>query len=60
MNTDAEIKKAFADYRRTQFGGWPWPEEAVVFPRDKKRFSLLDGVEVMADDAKAAASKDEL
>ena len=49
MNTDAEIQQAFADYRRTQFGGWPWPTDAVVFPRDKGRFALkvgLDGTKV--------------
>lgn len=45
MNTREEIQQTFADYRRTQFGGWPWDEDAVVFPRSKGRFSLLDGVE---------------
>ncbi len=45
MNTDAEIEQAFNDYRRTQFGGWPWPEDAVVFPREKGRFALQSGVE---------------
>jgi hypothetical protein len=39
MNTRAEIMQAFADYQRTQFGGWPWPEDAMVFPRDQGRFA---------------------
>jgi hypothetical protein len=39
MNTQAEIAQAFADYRRTQFGGWPWEDDAVVFPRDQGRFA---------------------
>lgn len=45
MNSDAEIQQAFADYRKTQFGGWPWPEDAVVFPRSKGRFSKQNNVE---------------
>jgi quercetin 2,3-dioxygenase len=39
MNTRPELEQAFADYRRTQFGGWPYPENAPVFPRDAGRFA---------------------
>ena len=40
MNTQAEIQQAFADYRRTEFGGWPWDRPDPVHPRDKGRFAL--------------------
>ena len=39
MNTQAEIRQAFVDYQRTQFGGWPWPSEAPVHGRDEGRFA---------------------
>jgi redox-sensitive bicupin YhaK (pirin superfamily) len=39
MNTRAELEQAFADYRRTQFGGWPFKDNAPVFPRDAGRFA---------------------
>ena len=39
MNTQAEIHQAFADYRRTEFGGWPWGASDPVHPRDKGRFA---------------------
>lgn len=45
MNTAQEIQQAFADYRRTQFGGWPWPQDAMVFPATKGRFTLQNGKE---------------
>src|SRR5205085_12616312 len=37
MNTRAEIQQAVADYQRTQFGGWPWPEDDPVQPRTAGR-----------------------
>ncbi len=39
MNTPAEIHQAIADYRKTQFGGWPWERYDNVHPREKGRFA---------------------
>ena len=43
MNTQAEIAQAMQDYRRTQFGGWPWADAAPVHPRDAARFAQRPG-----------------
>lgn len=46
MNTRAEIQQAMDDYRRTSFGGWPWPNDSQVHPRTRGRFALhRDGTE---------------
>jgi len=39
MNTRSELEQAFAEYRSTQFGGWPWPADAPVHPRAQGRFA---------------------
>ena len=38
MNSRQEIQEAFADYQRTQFGGWPWPKYEQTHG-DKGRFA---------------------
>jgi quercetin 2,3-dioxygenase len=44
MNTRAEIQKAFEDYQRTRFGGWPWPADDPVHAPDAGRFAKhIDG-----------------
>ena len=39
MNSRQEIADTFAEYQRTQFGGWPWKRDDPVHPRDAGRFA---------------------
>jgi redox-sensitive bicupin YhaK (pirin superfamily) len=40
MNTQAELRQAYADYQRTRFGGWPWGDDDPTHPRAEGRFAL--------------------
>lgn len=40
MNTTAEIQQAIVDYRRTEYGGWPWPGDGPVHERGDGRFAV--------------------
>lgn len=46
MNSREEIQQAFDDFRKTQFGGWPWKRYDNVHSKDKGRFAkYADGTE---------------
>jgi redox-sensitive bicupin YhaK (pirin superfamily) len=43
MNTADEIRQTMLDFRRTQFGGWPWTSDGPVHPREEGRFAVHVG-----------------
>jgi redox-sensitive bicupin YhaK (pirin superfamily) len=50
MNNMAEIEQAFSDYRKTRFGGWPWPRTDMVHGKEAVRFARFDnGDEIIKD-----------
>lgn len=46
MNSQEEIRTAFLDFQRSQFGGWPWDRPDPVHIRSDGRFArYIDGTE---------------
>ena len=46
MNTTSEIQQAFTNFRKTQFGGWPWRRDDNVHSTKMGRFAKYsDGLE---------------
>ncbi|CAK9056907.1 unnamed protein product [Durusdinium trenchii] len=39
-NSREDIAKAFKDYQESEFGGWPWPSDALAHERSQQRFAL--------------------
>jgi redox-sensitive bicupin YhaK (pirin superfamily) len=39
LNSAEEIQLAYSDYRKTQFGGWPWKRNDNVHSRETGRFA---------------------
>lgn len=40
MNSSEDLTQAVEDYRRTQFGGWPWTRSDPVHARSDGRFAI--------------------
>ena len=54
MNSAEELRQAVDDYRRTEFGGWPWSRPDPVHARSEGRFALHADGKVEHRDMKPA------
>ena len=44
MNEREELVEAFREYQLTQFGDWPWVNDAPVHAKERGRFAIhIDG-----------------
>jgi len=49
-NSKGEIEETMSEYRRTQFGGWPWSSSEPVHDKDNGRFAkFADGTEIIKE-----------
>ncbi|MFQ3213192.1 MAG: redox-sensitive bicupin YhaK (pirin superfamily) [Marivirga sp.] len=50
VNNHAEINETIEAFRKTQFGGWPWPSYEHTHDKSRGRFAIFaDGKEVIKD-----------
>lgn len=55
MNSQQEIRQAMMDYQACGFGGWPWPDDGPVHPREAGRFARYpDGTVITPEVSEAA------
>ncbi|MFD0861380.1 pirin family protein [Sungkyunkwania multivorans] len=41
-NSQQEMNEAIAEYRATEFGGWPWDRHDPIHPKEKGRFAIYE------------------